>query len=32
MSKKVLQRLVLDLDADYSNVPARELPNRVPVI
>jgi protein required for attachment to host cells len=32
MPKRVLQRLVLDLDADYSNVPARELPNRVPVI
>ena len=26
------QRLVLDLDADYSNVPARELPDRVPVL
>jgi protein required for attachment to host cells len=32
LSKRVLQRLVLDLDADYSNVPARELPNRVPVL
>jgi protein required for attachment to host cells len=32
LSKRVLQRLVLDLDADYSNVPARELPTRVPVL
>lgn len=32
LSKRVLQHLVLDLDADYSNVPARELPSRVPVI
>ncbi len=32
LSKRVLQRLVLDLDADYSQVPARELPNRVPVL
>lgn len=32
LSKRVLQRLVLDLDADFSNVPARDLPNRVPVI
>lgn len=32
LSKRVLHRLVLDLDADYSNVPARELPNRVPVL
>jgi protein required for attachment to host cells len=32
LSKRALQRLVLDLDADYSNVPARDLPGRVPVI
>jgi protein required for attachment to host cells len=32
LSKRVLQRLVLDLDADYSNLPARELPNRVPIL
>jgi protein required for attachment to host cells len=32
LSKRALQRLVLDLDADYSNVPARDLPNRVPVL
>jgi protein required for attachment to host cells len=32
LSKRALQRLVLDLNADYSNVPARELPNRVPVL
>lgn len=32
LSKRAIQRLVLDLDADYSNVPARDLPNRVPVI
>ena len=32
LSKRVLQRLVLDLDADYSNVPIRELPHRVPVL
>jgi protein required for attachment to host cells len=32
LSKRVLHRLVLDLDADYSNVPARDLPNRVPVL
>lgn len=32
LSKRVLQRLVMDLDADFSNVPARELPNRVPVL
>ncbi|WP_224242965.1 host attachment protein [Hyalangium gracile] len=32
LSKRVLHRLMMDLDADYSNVPARDLPNRVPVI
>jgi len=32
LSKRALQRLVLDLDADYSNLPARELPNRVPIL
>jgi protein required for attachment to host cells len=32
LSKRVLQRLVLDLDADYSHVPARELPGRVPIL
>jgi protein required for attachment to host cells len=32
LSKRTLQRLMLDLDADYSNVPARELPRRVPVL
>jgi protein required for attachment to host cells len=32
LSKRVLQRLVMDLDADFSNVPARDLPNRVPVL
>ena len=32
LSKRVLHRLVLDLDADFSQVPARELPSRVPVI
>jgi protein required for attachment to host cells len=32
LSKRALQRLVLDLDADYSRVPARELPHRVPVL
>jgi protein required for attachment to host cells len=32
LSKRALQRLVLDLDADYSNVAARDLPGRVPVI
>jgi protein required for attachment to host cells len=31
LSKRALQRLMMDLDADYSNVPARELPGRVPV-
>ena len=28
LSKRVLQRLMLDLDADYSNVPAKELAAR----
>jgi protein required for attachment to host cells len=32
LSKRALQRLVLDLDADYSNIPARDLPGRVPVL
>jgi protein required for attachment to host cells len=31
LSKRVLQRLMMDMDADYSNVPARELPGRVQV-
>lgn len=32
MSTRVRQRVVLDLDADYSNVPVRDLPTRVPVL
>ncbi len=32
LSARVKQRVLLDLDADYSNVPARELPDRVPVL
>lgn len=32
LSKRALQRLMMDLDADFSNVPSRELPNRVPVL
>jgi protein required for attachment to host cells len=31
LSGRVRQRVLLDLDADFSNVPARELPDRVPV-
>ena len=32
LSPRVKQRVLLDVDADYSNLPARELPNRVPVL
>ncbi|WP_223642012.1 host attachment protein [Corallococcus sp. EGB] len=32
LSTRVKQRVRLDLDADYSNLPARELPERVPVL
>ena len=32
LSARVRQRVLLDVDSDYSNVPAKELPNRVPVI
>ena len=32
LSGRVRQRVVLDLDADYSNVPIRDLPSRVPVL
>ena len=32
LSGRVRQRVVLDLDADYSNVPMRDLPARVPVL
>lgn len=32
LSSRVKQRVLLDVDSDYSNVPARELPNRVPVL
>ncbi len=32
LSTRVRQRVVLDLDADYSNVSANELPARVPVL
>jgi protein required for attachment to host cells len=32
LSSRVKQRVLLDVDADYSNVPARELPERVPVL
>ncbi|MCP3135892.1 host attachment protein [Pyxidicoccus xibeiensis] len=32
LSSRVKQRVLMDVDADYSNVPARELPQRVPVL
>lgn len=32
ISPRVHQRLMLDLRADYSNIPARELPDRIPII
>ncbi|RKH45294.1 host attachment protein [Corallococcus sicarius] len=32
LSTRVKQRVRLDLDADYSNLPARELPDRVPLL
>jgi protein required for attachment to host cells len=32
LSTRVRQRVVLDLDADYSNVASRDLPSRVPVL
>lgn len=32
LSTRVRQRVVLDLDADYSQVPMRDLPARVPVL
>ena len=32
LSTRVRQRVVLDLDADYSNVHTRDLPSRVPVL
>ncbi|WP_426756955.1 host attachment protein [Myxococcus sp. Y35] len=32
LSGRVRQRVLLDVDADYSNVPAKELPDRVPVL
>lgn len=32
LSPRVRQRVVLDLGADYTNVPSRELPSRVPVL
>ncbi|MHA7627899.1 host attachment protein [Corallococcus sp. M7] len=32
LSTRVKQRVRLDLDADYSNLPARDLPDRVPVL
>lgn len=32
LSGRVRQRVVLDLDADYSNVPIKDLPARVPVL
>ncbi|MBZ4336229.1 host attachment protein [Corallococcus interemptor] len=32
LSTRVKQRVRLDLDADYSSLPARELPDRVPVL
>jgi protein required for attachment to host cells len=32
LSTRVRQRVVLDLDADYTNVPSRDLPSRVPVL
>ncbi len=32
LSSRVKQRVLLDVDSDYSNVPARDLPDRVPVL
>jgi protein required for attachment to host cells len=32
LSSRVKQRVLLDVDADYSSLPARELPSRVPVL
>jgi protein required for attachment to host cells len=32
LSGRVKQRVMLDVDADYSNLPARDLPDRVPVL
>ncbi|MFP2963192.1 host attachment protein [Myxococcus sp. 1LA] len=32
LSARVRQRVLLDVDSDYSNVPAKELPDRVPVL
>lgn len=32
ISPRVHQRLMLDFRADYSNIPARELPDRIPLI
>ncbi|MBU8898743.1 host attachment protein [Corallococcus sp. H22C18031201] len=32
LSTRVRQRVLLDVDADYSSLPARELPDRVPVL
>ncbi|MFB1479172.1 host attachment protein [Corallococcus sp. RDP092CA] len=32
LSTRVKQRVRLDLDADYSSLPARDLPDRVPVL
>ncbi|CAM3201611.1 host attachment protein [Corallococcus sp. ZKHCc1 1396] len=32
LSTRVKQRVRLDLDSDYSNLPARELPDRVPLL
>ena len=32
ISPQVQKRLMLDLRADYSNVPVRELPERIPII
>jgi protein required for attachment to host cells len=31
ISRRVHQRLMLDLNADYANVPERELPERIPL-
>ncbi|NVJ00114.1 host attachment protein [Myxococcus sp. AM009] len=32
LSTRVRQRVLLDVDSDYSSVPAKDLPGRVPVI
>lgn len=32
ISPRVHQRLMLDFEADYSNIPVRELPDRIPLI